>query len=30
MRKTINTNDKSVYLGLLILDLSETVMYEFY
>ena len=30
MRKTINTNDKSVDLGLLILDLSKTVMYEFY
>ena len=30
MRKTINTNDKSVDLGLLILDLSQTVMYEFY
>ena len=30
MRKTINTSDKSVDLGLLILDLSKTVMYEFY
>ena len=30
MRETINTNDKSVDLGLLILDLSKTVMYEFY